>query len=367
MERDIRRGMKESPSPPQLRRGPGNVTRRTNAKPVTIRDVARLAEVSPATVSKVLNHAPHVSDDARRRVLTAVAKLDYRPNGIARSLKAQRTRTLGLITDDLEGVFTTAMMRGVEDTASAQGFGVFLCNSYGDPVRERAHLEALVDKRVDGVILLSGYRVRERGAPAIPLGELPVVYLYQYTHDVPVPCVVPDDRGGAEVATRHLLGLGRRRIALINGPHHYEATHLRLEGYRHALAEAEIPSDPALVRVGKWYEDSAYQLTRELFALPQPPDAIFCASDSLAAGALDALRELALRVPDDIAIVGFDNRPFAAHQCPPLTTVALPLYEMGRMASELLLSGIDGKSPDARIHVSACHLVQRKSCGAAGD
>jgi LacI family transcriptional regulator len=277
----------------------------------------------------------------------------------------KRTLTIGLITDDLEGLFTTSMMRGVDDAVSAQGFSVLLCNSQGKAERERQHLDVLLNKQVDGVILLSGYRVRERGAPALPLGALPVVYLYQYTHDFDVPCVVPDDRGGAQIAMRHLLDQGYRRIALLNGPTRYEATHLRLEGYRQTLHDAGIAFDPALVRVGTWHENSGYQLAHEVMALPQPPDAFFCASDSLAAGALDALHERGLRIPHDIAVVGFDNRPFAAYQRPPLTTVALPLYDMGKLAGELVLQAIrssDGHT--SRIHRVPCYLVQRESCGA---
>jgi len=333
------------------------------ARRVTIRDVARLAGVSPATVSKVLNDAPYVSSNARRQVLDAIDKLDFRPNTIARSLRARRTQTLGLITDDLEGLFTTSMMRGVEDAASDQGFSVFLCNSQGQASRERSHLKVLRDKQVDGVILLSGYRVRERGTPALDVGRLPVVYLYQYTSDLPVPCVVPDDRGGGRLGTEHLLAHGRRRIALINGPVHYEATHHRLQGYREALETAGLVFDPALVRAGKWHQDSAYRLAHELMALPDPPDAIFCTADSLAAGAIDALHQLGLDVPRDVAIVGFDNRPFAAHQRPPLTTVALPLYEMGKLAGELLLSAIRGTVPEPIMHSVPCYLVHRDSCG----
>lgn len=332
----------------------------------TMRDVAQLAGVSPATVSKVLNDAPHVSGEARRRVLSAVAELDFRRNTIARSLRSRRTLTLGLITDDLEGEFTSPMMRGVEGAASERGFSVYLCNSYGEADRERAHLEVLLDKRVDGVILMSGYRVRERGAPALPLGALPVVYLHQHTRDAPVACVLPDDRGGAEQGARHLAGLGCSRIALINGPRHFEASRSRLEGYRRGLQESGLPFDAALVRAGEWYEDTGYRLTHELMALPRPPDAIFCTSDRLAVGALEALRETGVRVPLDVSVVGFNNRSLAAHQRPPLTTVALPLHEMGRLAGELLVAGIEGDAPAPGIVSVPCHLVQRQSCGARG-
>jgi LacI family transcriptional regulator len=331
---------------------------------VTIQDVAQLAGVSPATVSKVMNGAPYVSQEAREKVMSAATKLKFRPNAIARSLKGKRTLTLGLITNDLEGVFTMPLMRGVEEAASKQGFSVFLCNSYGEASRERAHLEVLLAKQVDGIILMSGYSVKERGAPALPLSDLPLVYLYQYTHDLNVPCVVPDDLGGGKLGTEHLLKLGHRRIGFINGPSTYEATHARLEGYRQSLEAGGIIFDPALVRVGKWHEDSGYRLAHELMKLPQPPTAIFCASDSLAVGAIDALHELDLRVPEDVAIVGYDNRQFAAYQRPPLTTVALPLYEMGKLAGELLLSAIAaGGGSTAQLHKIPCYLVERQSCG----
>lgn len=334
------------------------------AGPVTIRDVAQLAGVSPATVSKVLNNAPHVSTEAKARVRDAVKKLNFRPNIIARSLKMSRTLTLGLITDDLEGVFTLSMMRGVEEAASAQGFSVFLCNSYGDMAREKAHLEVLIAKQVDGIILLSGYRVRERGAPALDLGDVPVVYLYQYTHDIAAACVVPDDLAGGDLGMRHLLNLGKRRVGFINGPAHYEATHHRLRGYQAALAQAGLPFDPTLVKVGKWHEDSGYRLAHELISLSNPPDALFCASDSLAVGALDALHECGMRIPEDFAVVGFDNRHFAAYQRPPLTTVALPLVEMGVLAGQLLLKAIREEEVQATIQRVPCTLVVRESCGA---
>jgi len=334
-----------------------------SVKAVTIRDVARFAGVSPATVSKVLNNKPYVSAAANARVLDAVSKLNFRANTIARSLKKNKTLTIGLITDDLEGVFTMSMMRGVEDVTSAQGFSVFLCNSYGKPGREKEHLEVLLAKQVEGIILLSGYRVRERGAPVMPIVGLPVVYLYQYTHETNAPCIVPDDFGGGKLAAHYLLSLGHRRIGFINGPAHYEASHARQAGYQEAVTEAGIQYDPALVRVGKWHESSGYQLAHQLMRLSEPPSALFCASDSLAVGALDAIHELNLRVPEDVALVGFDNRTFSQYQRPPLTTVALPLLEMGRLAGQVLLDAILNGTQEHIIHRVSCQLIQRQSCG----
>lgn len=333
---------------------------------VTIRDVAHLAGVSTATVSKVLNDAPHVGAESRRRVESAIEKLQFRPNTIARSLKKSRTLTLGLITNDIEGVFTMSLMQGVEQAAHRKGFSVFLCNSLGNPERERAHLDALLAKQVDGIILLSGYRVRERGAPALPLNGVPVVYLYQYTRDIPAPCFIPDDDGGGYLATEHLIRSGRQRIAMINGPAKYEATHARYRGYLRALSDAGLKADPALVRTSRWHENGGYLAAHDLLNLPKPPDAVFCASDSIAIGALDALHERRIAIPDQVAVIGFDNRPSAPYQRPPLTTVALPLAEMGAMAGETLMASIleNTHVSEPTIHRIPCYLVQRESCGA---
>ncbi len=332
---------------------------------VTILDVAKLAGVSKSTASKALNNQNYVSEETRHRVLAAARKLNFSPNQVAQSLKRKRTFTIGLITDDLEGLFTTAMLRGVEEASSSKNFNVMLCNSFGDASREKSHLEMLLTRQIDGIILLSGYRVRERGSPALEIGEVPVVYLYQYSNVMAAPCVVPDDFGGAALGTRHLINAGRRRIAFINGPAHYEATHQRLDGYRHELETAGIRFDPALVVTSrKWHQNYGYDAAHHLMAASQPPDAIFCASDSLAIGALDALHELDYQIPQNVSIVGFDNRPHSAHQRPPLTTVALPFQEMGKLAGELLIDSILNGTHDSTLHRVPCYLVQRQSCGA---
>jgi LacI family transcriptional regulator len=333
---------------------------------VTIQDVARLAGVSKGTASKALNNQNYVSEETRQRVLDAARKLSFSPNHVAQSLKRKRTLTIGLITDDLEGLFTTSMLRGVEEAVSSKNFNVILCNSFGDASREKAHLEMLLTRQIDGIILLSGYRVHERGGPALELNEIPVVYLYQYTQVIAAPCVIPDDFGGAALGTRHLINLGRRRIAFINGPTHYEATHQRLDGYQQELESAGIHFDPSLVVTSrKWHQNYGYDAALRLMTTSQPPDAIFCASDSLAMGALDALHELRYDIPQDISVVGFDNRPHSAHQRPPLTSVALPFHEMGRLAGELLIESILNGTHDNTLYRIPCHLVQRQSCGGA--
>jgi len=322
-----------------------------------------VAGVSQATVSKALNDSREVSEETRERVTAVASGLGYRPNAIARSLKARQTHTLGVITNDSDGLFTTAMVRGLAEVASENGFGVFVCNSYDKVAKERQHLELLLDKQVDGIVLI-GYKVAERGAPASPTGNTPVVYLYEYTTAVRAPCIVPDDEGGSRLATSHVLNLGRRRVAFINGPPTYEATHLRLEGYRGALRDSGVAFEPDLVRVAPdWNQDSGFRLARDLMQRGGPPDAIVCANDELGAGAILGLRELGRQVPGEVSIIGFDDRSFAAHLPIPLSTIALPLYEMGQRAAEEVFRGLAGEELRSEIVRVPCKLVVRESCG----
>ena len=331
---------------------------------VTVKDVARVAGVSYATVSKALNGSHEVSQETRERVTAVASGLGYRPNAIARSLKARQSHTLGVITNDSDGLFTTAMVRGLAEVASSLGFGVFVCNSYDNLAKERQHLELLLDKQVDGIVLV-GYKVAARGAPAVDTAAVPVVYLYEYTSAVNAPCIVPDDEDGARQATLHVLGLGRRRVAFINGPPSYEATRLRLRGYTKALGDRGVRFDAGLVRTSPdWNQDSGFQLTRELMRVNEAPDAIVCANDELAAGAILGLLELGKRVPEDVSIVGFDDRPFAAHLPTPLTTMAMPLSEMGTRAAEELFRALAGEHLRNEVIRIPCKLIVRRSCGA---
>lgn len=330
---------------------------------VTIKDIARVAGVAPSTVSKALNGSSEVSEATRANVAAVATRLGYRPNAIARSLKVRRTHTLGVITNDRDGAFTTAMVHGVAKVASDHSFGVFLCNSYGGLAKERQHIELLLDKQVDGIIM-TGFKVEERGAPAATTGGLPLVYLYSYTSATDSPSVLPDDEGGGRLAAEHLVRLGHTRIGFINGPPNFEATHLRLAGYRQALENNGLPVEAQLIETaGDWNQDSGFRLAQQLMSRPDPPHAILCANDDLAAGAILGLSELGLKVPNDIAIVGFDDRPFAAHLPIPLTTVALPLVEMGELAAQTMFAAISGHTVTNEVTRVPCRLVVRGSCG----
>jgi DNA-binding LacI/PurR family transcriptional regulator len=336
-----------------------------NRTAVTIKDVARVCGVSPSTVSKVLNRSQSVSADVSERVLRAAECLNYRPNSIARSLRRRSTLTIGMINRDamFEGSFVATMMAGVESSARSQGFQVFLANAGTDPKQERACLETLTEKQVDGFILVDS-QVRRRGPPALPLDPVPFVFLYEYSDSLQVPCVIPDDLQGARTATDHLLALGHKRVAYINGDESFEASWSRLKGYRQALDEAGIPFDSALVHsADTWWEEGGYQGVKALYQLADPPTAIFCASDELAIGALDGLRDLSLAVAEDVSLVGYDDRPSAGQKRPPLTTIKLPFFEMGKLAMDLLLAAIRAEQADPRVHRVPCPLITRHSTG----
>ncbi|WP_344611138.1 LacI family DNA-binding transcriptional regulator [Dactylosporangium salmoneum] len=324
--------------------------------------MATVAGVSTATVSKVLNDRPDVGPEVRQRVLDTIGRLGYRVNTVARGLRSRTTDTIAILTDDLEGIFTTALMRGVEEAASAYDVSVLLANSYGDPEKERKHLRRLLDRQVDGLIIMSGNRVRPRSGPALPLPDTPYVFLYEYGMSEPVPSILPDDCGGAALAAEHLLDIGRRRIGFINGPASWEATADRLDGLSATLRAAGQPLDPTLVHhATTWSPEDGYRLTDAMLTRPDPPDAIFCASDDLATGALAAIHDRDLTIPGDVAVVGFDDRSLAVHQRPPLTTVALPLLEMGRVAGQRLLSAVNGADQHHELIKVPCELKVRAS------
>ena len=336
---------------------------------ITIKDVAQLAGVSPSTVSKVMNGSGRISEATRARVELAIRKVNFRPNSIAQSLRKSSTLSIGMINNapTSASLFILPLMVGVEATAREEGFSVFLCNTDDTSARETYYLETLLDKQVDGLIFVDS-RVHQRNLPALALRGTPTTFLYQYATEGDVASVVPDDYQGACQATMHLLGLGHTRIAYINGDLTFEVTQLRLQGYRDALEGARLPFDTRFVQQSNtWLEEGGYRSALELMALPKPPTAIFCANDTLAVGALEALRKLGLSVPRDVALMGFDDRPEAAQKRPPLSTVALPFFQMGKLAMDLLLSAIRNGEAEACVHRVPCPLIIRQSCGASSQ
>ncbi len=329
----------------------------------TIRDVATAAGVSIGTVSKALNGRGHLRPETRERVLREAERLEFRPNDLIKSLIRGRTYTVGLITTDYFGRFNMPVISGIEDALGAAEILVFLCNVRDDPDRERKVVNSLLAKQVDGIIVM-GRRTDPR--PPIHVGRsgIPVVYAFSRVTDPEALCLVPDDEHGGFLAADHLLRLGRRRLAHITGPAEREAVQLRRAGFLRAIAEHGLSVQAAPVLCGQWSELWGIEAVNCLLRQMPDVDAIFCGSDIIARGVIAGLRDHGRRVPDDVAIVGFDNWDILAEQArPPLTTVDMNLHDLGREAARRLLAKLDGIHEAGTIRLP-CTLVVRESCGA---
>jgi len=330
----------------------------------TIHDVARLAGVSIGTVSKALNGGGKLRDDTRSRVQQAAKQLAFRPNEMALSLHRGRSLTIGLISRDNFGRFGLPIMEGLEECMADQSIAVFMCNATDDPAREARHLESLLSKQVDGIVV-TARRSDPRPKLELPAGSLPVIYVYAQADDADALCLVPDDEGGARQATEHLIRLGRRRIAHVTGPEAFEAVRLRRAGYRQALANAGLACRADFCLPGRWSESWGRQVVDELFhQAGTRPDAFVCGSDQIARGVADALRERGVGVPEDVSLTGFDNWQILAEATrPALTTVDMNLKDLGREAGRCLMELVSGGRLKG-VRRLPCSLVVRDSCGA---
>ncbi|MBI4922675.1 MAG: LacI family DNA-binding transcriptional regulator [Devosia nanyangense] len=310
----------------------------------TIRDVARLAEVSIGTASKALNANGRLRQETRDKVIQVARQIGYRPNDLAQSLHRSKSMTVGIITNDSFGRFSFPIVEALEERLADQGIAVFMCNATDDPARERQHLDQLMGKRIDGLVVTA--RRADKRPPIGPFAHgLPVVYVYSQADDPDALSLVPDDEGGAVLAVSHLVGLGRTRIAHITGPERFDAVRLRRSGYARTLAASGLPARPDYYLPGAWSEAWGRDAVGTLFAAGREhPDALFCGNDQIARGAADALRERGIDVPRDVAIVGFDNwEVMTAASRPPLSSVDMNLRAMGLEAGESLLAMIAGK------------------------
>jgi LacI family transcriptional regulator len=330
-------------------------------RPVTLREVAHSAGVSVATASKALNENGRMTEETRKRVRDTALRMGFRPNSLAQSLLRRRSFTVGLLTNDTYGRFSLPLMSGVADALLDTGVSVFLCNVEDDPRLGQLHVEAMLDKQVDGIIA-TGKRI-DRHLP-IDLSNLGIPVIYAFTQPDPNSIAfVSDDSGGARMAVEHLVQRGRRNIAHISGPESFAVVHARAQAY------AEVLDEHGLVRhaplLGTWSEAWGHEAVGRLFAPgADRPDALFCGNDQIARGAVDALRERGISVPDDTAIVGFDNwEVVAAAPRPSLTSVDMNLSALGQQAGRTLLSLIEGQPVEPGIRKLPCRLIVRRSCG----
>ena len=330
-------------------------------------DVAMLAQVSPATASRVLNGSRSVGPGLRARVERAMASLDYRPHRVARSLRRGASTTIGLLFHDVQNPFFTVVLRGVEQVAIRHDYLVMVCNSDQDPAREHMYAEALIAELVGGVVLAST-DLLGTAVHALVAARVPVVLIDRYSGDTDlVDTVFVDNFAGGYSAAEHLVSLGHCRIAAISGPLTVSVATERLAGFEAGLGTAGLRLDPTLVRAGDFKQASGYAHMQSLLASHcDQMDAVFVANDLMTLGALAAINAAGLRIPGDVSVVGFDDMPWAASLNPPLTTVGQPGVEMGEIACRLLLErlGTQRAAPPRHVLLQP-QLVVRSSTGAA--
>ena len=333
----------------------------------TIKDVAEKAGVSIATVSRVVNQIPgHYNSETKKRIVKTIESLNYQPNLIARSLRNNKTQTVGFMVPELQPFFAE-ILKGVQFVAKKKGYSIVLCDTDYDPRQEAAYVDSLLERRVDGGIFTSGMiqsehilRLKEQG--------IPIVLIEKFTTDPDIPGVLIDNISAARKAVKYLIELGYRDIGFISAPVEMVPFKDRFEGYKRALHENMIPYNSSNVHIkdniGRESLKDGYQLMERIIRQGNYPRAFFIVSDTLAIGAMKAIRDSGMKVPDDIAIVGFDDIEMASFCEPPLTTMAQPKYEMGVKGMELLvkaMSGVRLRKKEIKLEVE---LVVRESCGA---
>jgi LacI family repressor for deo operon, udp, cdd, tsx, nupC, and nupG len=308
---------------------------------VSIKDIARAADVSYSTVSRALNNSPRVRPETRQHIQQIAVEMGYLPSAVARSLVTRRTHTIGVVVSTITDLFFAEVIHAIEETALDYGYGVILANSGGEPQRELKAIRTVRERRVDGIILVSGCSSREDLCAEKGI-DIPIVIINN-VHQEHIGCSVEvDNLGGATEATQHLLALGHRRIAHIAGPRREWDSIERQSGYEQALRARGLPLDPTLTVQGDNRPEGGIEAMRRLLALPTPPTAVFCYNDATALGAMRAARSAGLRIPQDLSIVGFDDIELAPYLEPPLTTIAQPKREMGEKAVQMILDLLAG-------------------------
>jgi DNA-binding LacI/PurR family transcriptional regulator len=331
----------------------------TLAKPVSIKDIARVAGVTHSTVSRALRGSPLVNRETVERIQRIAREAGYRPSAAARSLVTRRSDTIGVVVTNIADPFVAGVVSGIEEMADQNGLSVFLANSNAEPEREVRVARKFEERRVDGIIVTAS-RVGAQYVPLFTHMQVPIVLLNNQHPSQSAHSVMIANVQASMDATRHLIALGHRRIAYLGDRYGHQSDTERLAGYRHALQAAGLPFEPALVVHGDGKPEGAEIAIARLLALPQVPTAIFFYNDMSALGAMRQIRNYGLRIPADISVVGFDDLYISQYLDPPLTTVRQPMRQMGRMAMESLLQIFAGAESGHDIKVPG-ELIVRQS------
>ncbi|WP_428979223.1 ribose operon transcriptional repressor RbsR [Erwinia pyri] len=327
----------------------------------TMKDVARLAGVSTSTVSHVINNNRFVSEAVREKITSAISQLNYAPSALARSLKINQTRTIGMLLTASSNPFYAEVVRGVERSCYERGYSLVLCNTDGDENRMNRSLETLLQKRVDGLLIMC----TESHIPSAEIlnryPSIPSVMMDWSPFEGGSDIIQDNSLLGGEMATRYLIARGYTRIACIAGPQDKTPARLRLEGFQQAMAQAELPVLPGYIVNGDFEFQGGYNAMNQLLALKPLPEAVFTSNDAMAVGVYHALFQAALSVPQDIAVIGYDDIELARYMTPPLTTIHQPKDELGELAIDTLLHRLAEPGGSQQLLVLTPELIERGS------
>jgi LacI family transcriptional regulator len=325
-----------------------------------MKDVAKAAGVSPSTVSHVLNNTRYVSPDLAERVWETVEKFNYQPNLLARSLRRKKTHTLGMIVPDNSNPFFAELARIIEDTCFELGYNVILCNSDQIRERERTYIDLLTEKQVDGILFVSAGDHPDHLKTVLER-DVPIVIIDREIMDVECDRVLTNNYLGGQLATGHLIQRGHQRIGCITGQSTLSPTWERVRGYKDTLRDAGLPIRDEFLHPGDFQVSSGYDAMVKILAMQQPPTGIFVCNDLMAIGAMRAVSKQGLRIPEDIAVVGFDNIALASYTNPPLTTVGQRRQQAGKVATQMLIERIEDRNLPPRKYIIEPKLIIRNS------
>lgn len=330
---------------------------------ITLVEIARAAEVSVATVSRALSNRNYpLKAETRQRILKLAKEMGYQPNLVARSLQSNRSHLVGVIVDRMQSPFAAATVQGIQDGLRDAGYTISIAYSNRDQKLALEAIHTFYRHQVAGLVILNSW-LHTYNDSILSLQDRPFVFVNRVFSNGVGNCVAPGDCYGAQLATQHLVDLGHRRIGYINGRADWIEAQNRLAGFREVLEKHGLPTEAALIGQGDWGRDSGFQATQQLLALKERPTAIFAANDIMALGAYYAIQEAGLKIPADIAIVGYDDRDFAAWIRPALTTVRMPSYEMGQAAARLMMKQFANEEMEDATQIPG-ELIIRESCGA---
>lgn len=331
---------------------------------VTLAQIAKEANVSVSTISRALSDKDYpLKEETRQRIQKLAEEMGYKPNLNARSLQTNRSHLVGVIVDRMQSPFSAATVQGIQDGLRDVGYSISIAFSNRDKALAIEAIHSFYSRQVDGVVIINSW-LHNYNDPILAMQDRPFVFVNRLFGQCRYNCVGPGDNYGAHIATQHLIDLGHRRIAYINGEADWLEAQDRLTGYRETLLKNGLPEDLNLIQQGDWGMESGYKAAMQLLALAERPTAFFAANDIMALGAIYAIQDAGLKIPQDIAVVGYDDRDFASWVRPALTTVRMPSYEMGQAAARLLLEQISGETLEDATQVPG-ELIVRDSCGAA--